>query len=375
MANITKYSRFGYEEIRMLANGEKELNKFMLDLKYREKVLLQIRKNEDRKYQKRIKDIEKEKDDFLKTRQSKIRNIEYSRWESLAYGKIKINKTEGKIIIENQMFLFSSVKGAEINIQTGFRMETREKLNSKKHPSIGGAIVGGAFAGPVGAVVGGVGFGKTKTKGKTVSNSIPTCTHIGVIVNIDGFPLEVTLISSQIDKNSTRYSSTVNEAQEIISKLRLISKTPVPQKFIRVEEEQAIKDIDKKIEEINDKLSFAISDKPTYSRPLIYKPEEYSNMSDQEYLEYLAEEDEKRKIESENIVNKDGVFKKIGKIFSRKTIEKSYGNDEIDCYMINCPKCENEISSFIDECPFCGFRIRDFLDGKISFDEVKSSKI
>ena len=45
-----------------MANEERELYKFVNDPKYRDKVIAKIHKNDDNAYNKRIKQIEKERD-------------------------------------------------------------------------------------------------------------------------------------------------------------------------------------------------------------------------------------------------------------------------------------------------------------------------
>lgn len=62
---------------------------------------------------------------------------------------------------------------------------------SKKHASIGGAV----------------------------ANQIPTCIHMGVLVNIDGFVSEVVLISGEVDLSSFKYKQAQNDAQTIIAQL------------------------------------------------------------------------------------------------------------------------------------------------------------
>lgn len=98
-------------------------------------------------------------------------------------------------------------------------MTDNSKSKSKKRGSLGGAVVGGMVAGPIGAVVAGSALGKTRTKttGTTVSKQIPTCTHLGVLVNINGFVSEVVFISSQVDQSSITFSRAQSDAQNLIS--------------------------------------------------------------------------------------------------------------------------------------------------------------
>lgn len=286
---------------------DKELNKFICDPKYRMRVLQKMRKSEDQNYQSKIKVAQYKKDGLVKMRQQEIMRIENARWEKYADGQLMINRTEGKIKINNTDFPFSSIRKAEINIQSGARVITVESSHSKKNPSIGGAIAGGIIGGKNGAVIGGSLLSKTKTTGNSTSNTIPTCTHMGIIIDIDGFPSEVTLISSQIDQSSSKYSNAYNNAQNIIMKLREISKIPVPQSFIPVSEEESVKNIDKQIEEANEQLNFAINNKPKYKIPEIYRTEEQLYMTDDEYLCYLENEDKTRNdLNEKNIIATNG---------------------------------------------------------------------
>ena len=50
-----------------MANEERELYKFVNDSKYRDKVIAKIHKNDDNAYNKRIKQIEKERDVLSKS--------------------------------------------------------------------------------------------------------------------------------------------------------------------------------------------------------------------------------------------------------------------------------------------------------------------
>lgn len=113
-----------------MANEERELYKFVNDPKYRDKVIAKIHKNDDNAYNKRIKQIEKERDVLSKSRTKEIIRIANARWEKLADGKIMVNRTEGKIQINNSIALFSSIQGAELNMMVGSRIVTTENTQT-----------------------------------------------------------------------------------------------------------------------------------------------------------------------------------------------------------------------------------------------------
>lgn len=281
-----------------MANTDKELFKFVNDPKYREKVINRIHKEEDHEYAKRVKTVKNERDKIIKARNNEIKRIENSRWEKYADGKLEVNRTEGKAKINGTECLFSSIKGASLNMMSGARIVTTEQLHSKskKHASIGGAVVGGMILGPVGAVAGGVGLGKTKTKtsGSTVSNQIPTCIHLGVTVNIDGFISEIVLISSQVDQASVAFNKAQSEAQALIAQLGCLAHTQVPTSFLRPDEEMSVKNIDVQIANKQKEVEIVIENRPTYALPLVYRMPQQQKMSDAEYLQYLSATDEQR---------------------------------------------------------------------------------
>ena len=285
-----------------MANEEKELYKFVNDPKYRSKVIAKIHKNSDNAYNKRIKKIEHESDALSKKRTREITRIATDRWESLAGGSIGVNQTEGKIQINNTTVLFSSIRGAEMNMMTGCRVVTREssKTKSKKQASLGGAVAGGMLFGTLGAAVGAVGLGEMdgKTTGTTVSDQIPTCTHLGIMVNIDGFMSEVVLLSNQVDQTSAAFINARNEAQSIIAQLGKLAKMPVPSHFLQPEEEQSVKEIEAQIAAKQSELQIAINDRPTYDIPAMYRTPEQQEMSDEQYLQYLNNTDAQRMSES-----------------------------------------------------------------------------
>lgn len=181
-------------------------------------------------------------------------------------GKIRINQTE---------HLLSAIKGAEVNKQDSYRVittnntVTTEKGKSKKHISLGKAVVGGALFGSVGAIVGGA-MGKTRTNGKTttsgtlVSNSIPTCNHIGVVIDINGFKSEVILLNRTVDQSSRVYITSLQRAEEIVSKLHFLATQPVPETFTKIEEKTSVLEYNKQIVEAQEKLEQVKANTPTY---------------------------------------------------------------------------------------------------------------
>ena len=284
-----------------MVNDEKELFKFLNDPKYREKVINRIHKDEDKEYDRRIRAIESEEEKLVKSRSAEISRIADGRWVKYAGGKFMVNRTEGKIRINNTDYLFSSIQGAEMTMMAGCRVVTTEQTKSKgkKHASLGGAVAGGLILGPVGAVAGGVGLGKTNTKttGTTVSNQIPTCTHLGVMVNLDGFVSEIVLIANQVDQASGAFSRAQADAQNIISQLGSLAKTAVPTSFLKPEEESSVKNIEAQIDSIQKELKQAKADLPAYALPAMYRTGERKDMSDAEYLQYLKDTDAQRATE------------------------------------------------------------------------------
>ena len=251
---------------------EKNRMRFEEDPLFHDKVMNSVHKNEDAKYDTRIHRIEAKKQKLIKGRISKIQSISNARWENICGGKLMYNPVEGKVRINQSETVFSSIKGAELNVENSYRIETHESGKARKHASLGGAVAGGLLLGRVGAVAGGIGLGKTKTNSISTSNFIPTCNHLGVMVNINGFMSEILLISHTVDQSSITYASAQRDAQEIITKLRLLAQTPVPETFPKVEEESSVLDLDAQITEAEKELEAAKADTPKYETPEKYRP-------------------------------------------------------------------------------------------------------
>ena len=245
--------------------------------KYLEKVSNKIHKDSDKAYNIRVKNAQNKLKQLETAKQNEINRIAQSRWQSIG-NNFSYNLTEGIVSINDINYLFTDIKGAEITKNEGFRTITNttgtDKQKSKKHASLGGAVAGGLIMGPLGAIVGGTTLGKTTTKSKnnqvTTSNDIPTCYHIGVNVNIKGFNTEIVVLTKTVDQSSSTYSNSINTAQRIVDKLRVLSSTPIPQTILKPEEEPTVLNYNPQIEAAAKELQEITNNKPTYEIPESY---------------------------------------------------------------------------------------------------------
>lgn len=258
------------KEGKKLSKEDIDKIKFQYDPIFKQKVIEKVHRDCDKEYNQKIKKCENDIKSIEKEKENEIKKIEDSRWENIVNKNLRYNMTEGKVDMNNSQFLFSSIKGAAVNIHESYRVETVENGKSKKHGSVGGALVGGLMFGAVGAVVGGSALGKTTHKGTSNSTNIPTANHVGVIVDVDGFKSEVVLLDHTVDQSSNVFRDAVKNAQEIITKLQYLSTVPVPETFLKVEEEASVLELHNKLITAHDALEVAKADIPKYEIPSRY---------------------------------------------------------------------------------------------------------
>ena len=244
--------------------------KFAHDPIFKQKVIAKVHRDCDREYERNVRNCESNIELLEAEKKAEIERIEESRWENILGKKLRYNMTEGKVLMNGTQFLFSSIKGAAVNINESYRVETHESGKSKKHASIGGAVIGTLAFGPIGGIVGGSVLGKTTHKGNTNTNNIPTATHVGVIVDVNGFKSEIILLSHTVDQDSDEFAKAINNAQKIITKLQYLSTVPVPETFLKVEEEQSVIDLQNEILRAHNDLEIARANVPTYEIPERY---------------------------------------------------------------------------------------------------------
>lgn len=288
-------------KVNAMANPERELKKFITNPKFRERALARAHDNCDAAYRLNVHNKEVALSYAKSACERRIQTLRETRWQSLAEGRVHYSTADGLIRINNVNHYFTSIKGADLNQVDSYRTVTcdRTTTKSKKHVSLLGGVAGAAVAGPVGAVVGGVALGKTSSKGggNIYEERIPTCTHIGVKVDIDGFCSEVVFLDSRVDQDSPAYKKAYIEASELIQQLGQLAKTPVPEVVVQVEQDPSVLELEAKIEEAKQQLDSAIADTPKYEIPAIYRTAEQKDLSDAEYLEYLKAEDARREEE------------------------------------------------------------------------------
>lgn len=257
------------------ANGEvtkEDIDKikFAYDPIFKQKVIDKVHHDCDKIYNNNIRNCERNIESLEKAKSREIKRIEESRWENIVDKNLRYNMTEGKLLLNGTKVLFSSIKGAAVNINESYRIETKESGRSKKHASVGGALAGGLMFGAVGAIVGGTVLGKTTHQGQSNTNNIPTANHLGVIIDIDGFKSEIVLLGKTVDQDSNEFNDAIKKAQTIISKLQYLSTVPVPESFTQVEDEKTVVELKEKIIEAHQELEAAKANVPTYEIPERY---------------------------------------------------------------------------------------------------------
>lgn len=205
--------------------------RFEHDPVFRDKVVKRVHKKADNDYDRKIKACENKIRDLQNGRIKEIKKLAEARWESVGDEKIAFNATEGKVLVNKNVFLFSDIGAVTLEKDDSYRVEA------------------------------------VKKDGETTSVEVPTCNHIGVLADICGEQKEIVLLSETVDQSTGKYKKAMKNAEEIIAKLMFLSTVPVPESFLKVEEEKSVLDYDAKIAEAKAELEDAIADIPTYAIP------------------------------------------------------------------------------------------------------------
>lgn len=115
------------------------------------------------------------------------------------------------------------------------------------------------------------------------------------------------MITQQVDQSSPVFRKAYQEAQKIVAVLSSLSATPVPQSFLRPEDEQSVKLLDAQINNKQRELEAARANIPTYALPAMYRTVEQRHMSDEEYLQFLRAADSQRMAQAHGTNNQQTV--------------------------------------------------------------------
>lgn len=238
------------------------LKKYETDNKYRDSIVEKVHKNADNDYEKKIAFANRQIESLTNQRLSEIKKLEKKRW--VKEGKIFVNTEEGKVMINKLSGFFSDIISVEIRCISSVNQETISKGKSKKHASLGGAVVGGVLGGGLGATAGALTMGKTTSEAKTNTYNTPICDHLGVLVNLKGTFTEIVYVEKRIDQSDKKYISLENEAKTCEYRLKTLSQTPVPQYVQPLEEKPSVLVIDSQIAEARKELDLCVADTPDY---------------------------------------------------------------------------------------------------------------
>lgn len=211
--------------------------KFEYDPLFRSKIESKVHKAADDAYERRIRNCESNLEDLEEQRTEEIARLTAARWETVGDNAVKFNMTEGKVSINGTEALFSAIIGADLNKEDSYRLVAGKATKDQPNPP---------------------------------SVKVPTCNHIGVMVNLGGYQSEVVLLQVTADQTDKVYTKAMKNAKDIIAKLRYLATVAVPVSFLPVEDEASVIAIDDKIIEATRELDAAKADKPTYDIPSQY---------------------------------------------------------------------------------------------------------
>ena len=257
---------------QIISNEAKDVEMFAANPRYRAMVIQKLKEQENKLYDRRVTEARSVYNNLVSQRRSRVDYLRNGRWVSVS--QIGVNEQLGQVMINNNPYYYSSIKGAEVVTVYSQRIEQYEIKDEeeKRKPSVGGAVVGGLVGGVVGAAVGAAVFSKKTTSGgKTVQgNHIPTCTHIGVKVNLDGFGYEIPILNHTVDQGTPEFANAMAEAAMLVDRLRILSTTPIPIHTTVPEENPEILSLDAQISNAEQKVQAAIATVPTYELPARY---------------------------------------------------------------------------------------------------------
>lgn len=164
-------------------------------------------------------------------------------------------------------------------------------ISTLKHVSVGGGLLGAMVGGKTGAIIGGSVLGKSSMSGTVERHSFPVCCHLGVEVTINGLIHEIVLCNHEIDLDSQKYYKVYESANTLIEMIRDLAKTPVPTDFVKETEDPSVLALKDESEKLKKQLDDLKENRPEFVLPDTFRLEEQKDLSVDDYLDYLKEQD------------------------------------------------------------------------------------
>ena len=287
-----------YIEVQKQAGAtDEELDRlrFQNDPVFRDNVINEVHRKADKEYEDAVLHAKKRVTELERRYKSTYKQFKNQCRQEIG-GSIINNARTGVITFKGREYPYTSIRGAEMNCVYGTKTEhvqrmvtTTEEGKEKRNLSVGGAIAGGIIAGPIGAVAGAVAFGKTTKEPDSTHTSTyveerhePSCDYLSVKINLDGFISEEVFISSQVSQNSQTYRHYFQEAQGLVSALRMLAATEVPETVLPIEEEPVLIQIQEDLNKAKQDLEAAKAATPAYEIPARYLDPSEGNEEDEE---------------------------------------------------------------------------------------------
>ncbi len=227
-------------------------DRFENDKPFQDSVLAKVKKNADKAHDSRVRAALKEKEKAIAARENELERIDKSRWQSLGYG-ILVNRTEGILRYQNRNFLFTDIEGAKPYTNYVEKHNYSTTGTTKKSPSIGKAIVGGALFGAPGVIIGGL-SGTDKHVSETRDNVTMEVANRGVYLNLAGFTYDIK-----------------DAPESLVVEFQALSQEGVPESFTPIDQMPSVLAIDEQIRQIESKIEEVRNEKVIYEIPDKYR--------------------------------------------------------------------------------------------------------
>ena len=205
-----------------------------------------------RKYKKDVRSYEKLIQKYKKEREEVREELRKNRWRKI--GGILVNEKEGLISFNEKEYRYSEIKSTKLIRETHTERASYNwhSGSSKRHPSIGGMLVGAVFAGFIGAMLGGNSRSRTSHSGYSGGHTSydRICHYLAVKVTLGNDIQDIVFIQGGKNEASVRFRELLHDAEITKQELDRLSRTPEPQDTIFVEDEPEYRAADMRVKDL-----------------------------------------------------------------------------------------------------------------------------